>query len=204
MIAGYLARDTVLHRIPVGAKLLVLAGVGLSLPFTDAIWPLVVGLAAVFCCYWACGREAFLRLKFLRMLLPVLIAIGVIQAMTMSWSAAVISMARLLLMILLADLVTLSSTMQAMMDALHPVLRPFRCLGLNTRKLALAVALVMRFIPFLLAIWREREEAYRARTGRRANWRLIAPFLGETLLLADRIAETLDARGFGIRHDSSQ
>jgi len=204
VIAGYLARDTVLHRIPVYIKLLALAGVGLTLPFIQAIWPLVIGLALVLATYCACGREALRRLKFLRMFLLVLITIAVIQAMTTSWLAGAISVIRLLIMILMADLVTLSSTMQAMMDALQPVLKPFRYIGLNPRKLALAVALVMRFIPFLLAIWRERDEAYRARTGRKANWRLIAPFLAETLRLADKVAETLDARGIGTQHKGSQ
>jgi biotin transport system permease protein len=73
------------------------------------------------------------------------------------------------------------------------LLRP---LGVNPRKMALAVALVLRFVPVLLTRWRAREEAWKARTRRRVPVRLVAVFLADILQLADRVAESLDARGF--------
>lgn len=65
---------------------------------------------------------------------------------------------RLLLMLLLADLVCMTTTMSALMAALAPVLRCLRPLGVNSRKLAVAVAvaLVLRFVPVLLTRWRAR------------------------------------------------
>ena len=103
---------------------------------------------------------------------------------------------RLLMMILLADLVSMTTTMQAMMDALMPVLRVLRPLGVNPRKVSLAVSLAIRFVPVLSANWEARSEAWRARTGRRPSLRLIGPFITETLRMADQVAEALDARGF--------
>jgi ABC-type cobalt transport system, permease component CbiQ and related transporters len=199
MIAGYLARDTFLHRIPTGWKLIILAGISLAFPFITSIWIPAVMLCLILAVYVLCGREALMRLRTMKVLVPILLVIGAIQAITATWQDGLNSVIRLLAMILLADLVTLSSTMQSMMDALQPVLRPFARFGLRPRSLSLAVALVMRFIPYLLAAWRERDEAYRARTGKGASWRLVAPFIVETLHLADRVAETLDARGIGIR-----
>ena len=61
---------------------------------------------------------------------------------------------------------------------------------------ALAVALVMRFVPVLLTRWRAREEAWKARTRRRVPLTLVAAFLADILQLADHVAEALDARGF--------
>jgi biotin transport system permease protein len=51
-------------------------------------------------------------------------------------------------------------------------------------------------VPVLLANWQARAEAWRARTGRRVSIRLVAPFVAETLRLADQVGEALDARGF--------
>src|SRR3546814_7577719 len=90
---------------------------------------------------------------------------------------------RLVLMVLLANLVTMTTTMQALMDAVAPLLRPLRVFGLNPKKLTLAVALVVRFVPVLLASWDARAEAWRARTGRRPSIRLLVPFMAVTLRL---------------------
>jgi biotin transport system permease protein len=102
-------------------------------------------------------------------------------------------------MVLLADLVSMTTTMQDMMQALMPVLRLLRPLGVNPKKVSLAVSLAIRFVPVLSANWQSRSEAWRARTGRKPNWRLIGPFLGETLRMTDQVAEALDARGFARR-----
>ena len=134
----------------------------------------------------------------LRPLLPFLLLIGALQVWFESWPAAVASTTRILLMILVASLVTLTTTMQTMVETLQPLMRPLRLAGINPRAPALAIALVIRFVPVLLASWQEREEAWRARTGRRASLRLIPAFVAETLRMADQIAEALDARGFDV------
>lgn len=199
MISGYLARDSLLHRLPAGLKLAGLAVLTLALvPVTS---PIVLGgaLAAVIGVYGALGRDAVRRLAFLRSLMPLFLIIGFVHGLANDWWSAAGAVIRIVLMILLADLVTMTTTMQAMMDALAPVLRPLRVFGLDPRRLALAVALVLRFVPVLLEAWRARGEAWRARTGRRPSLRLVAPFLAEALRMADQVAESLDARGFGRR-----
>ena len=64
--------------------------------------------------------------------------------------------------------------------------------------MALAVALVLRFVPVLLMRWRAREEAWKARTHRRVPLRLVAAFVADILQFADGVAEALDARGFDV------
>lgn len=196
MMTPYLARRTWLHGLPAGAKLAGLAGLSLALlPVTD--WRVVtLCLAGTVALYASLGREALRGLAFLRPLLPLLVVIAVLQGATDTWQAAAAAAARLVLMVLLANLVTVTTTMQELMDALAPLLSPLRRFGVSPKKLALAVALVVRFVPVLLARWQAREEAWRARTGRRASVRLIAPFLAETLRMAEQVAEALDARGF--------
>jgi biotin transport system permease protein len=201
MISGYFERRTWLHRIPAGAKLLALFGLSLALlPVED--WRLLAaGLALCLCVYASFGRQAMRRLAGLRSFLPLLAIVFALHLLAGSWQAGAGALIRLLLMVLLADLVSMTTTMQAMMSALMPGLRLLQPLGVNPRKLALAVSLVVRFVPVLNASWAARSEAWRARTGRRASFRLIAPFIAETLRMADQVAESLDARGFGRGRD---
>lgn len=199
MISSYLARRTWLHRLPAGAKLLALAGISTALlPVGD--WRvLALALAATLALYASAGREALGQVRLMRPLLPLLAIIALLHAVAGTWVDGVSAVLRLAMMVLLANLVTMTTTMQALMDAVAPLLRPLRRFGLDPRKLTLAVALVVRFVPVLLTSWDARCEAWRARTGRRPSWRLLVPFMAETLRLADQVAEALDARGFDAR-----
>jgi biotin transport system permease protein len=197
MMGGYLSRATWLHRLPAGLKLLIVAGISLTLlPVRD--WQLLaLGLAVIVGAYKTLGRDAMRRLGLLKPIIPLLVIIGGLQTLSSRWEDGAGVVLRLLLMVLVADLVTMTTTMSALMDAVEPLFRLLRPLGVNSRKIALSVALVLRFIPVLLAEWRAREEAWRARSRRRVPLRIVALFLIATLRLADHVAEALDARGYG-------
>lgn len=197
MMGGFLARTTWLHRLPAGLKLLVLAAISLALlPIRE--WQLLaLCLAVVIGVYGALGRNAVRRLGLFKPIIPLLAVIGGLQGLSSGWEDGASAVLRLVLMMLAADLVTMTTTMSALMDAVEPLFRLLRPLGVNSRKIALSVALVLRFIPVLLASWRAREEAWRARSRRRVPLRIVVLFLIETLRLADHVAEALDARGYG-------
>jgi biotin transport system permease protein len=197
MIGGYLSRTTWLHRLPAGLKLLMVASMSVALlPVQD--WRLLaLWLAVVTGLYGTLGRDAVRRLGLLKPIVPLLVIIGGLQGLSSQWKDGGSVVLRLLLMVLVADLVTMTTTMSALMDAVEPLFRLLRPLGVNSRKITLSVALVLRFIPVLLANWRAREEAWRARSRRRVPLRIVVLFLIETLRLADQVAEALDARGYG-------
>ena len=196
MMTDGLAPTTWLHRVPAGVKLAGLALFSLLLlPVDD--WRILAGvLAAVLATYAGFGRAGVARLALLRPLVPLLVIVGGVQALSSGWQAGIVVSLRLLAMLLLADLVSMTTTMTALMDVLAPLFNLLRPLGVNPRKMALAVALVLRFVPVLLTRWRAREEAWKARSHRRVPVRLLAVFLADILQLADRVAESLDARGF--------
>lgn len=196
MTTDGLAPQTWLHRVPACVKLVGLALLSvLLLPVGD--WRILAGvLAMIAMVYAGFGRVGMARLALLRPLLPLLVVVGGVQAVSGGWNAGAVVTMRLLAMLLLADLVSMTTTMSALMEILAPVLRLLRPLGVNPRKMALAVALVLRFVPVLLARWRAREEAWKARSARRVPPRLVAAFVADILQLADRVAEALDARGF--------
>ncbi|MCK1394417.1 energy-coupling factor transporter transmembrane component T [Bradyrhizobium sp. 1] len=196
MMSDAFTPQTWLHRVPAGVKLAGLALLSvLLLPVGDCRI-LVGALAVIAMVYAGFGHVGMARVKLLRPLLPLLVVIGGVQAASGGWNAGVVVTMRLLAMLLLADLVSMTTTMSALMEALAPMLRLLRPLGVNPRKMALAVALVLRFVPVLMTRWRAREEAWKVRTHRRIPPRLVAAFLADILQLADRVAEALDARGF--------
>jgi biotin transport system permease protein len=196
MISDGLAPTSWLHHVPAGIKLAGLALLSvLLLPVDD--WRILAGaLEMIIVVYAGFGRAGMARLVLLRPLLPLLVVIGVLQAVSAGWNAGIVIVMRLVVMLLLADLVSMTTTMSALMEVLAPAFRVLRPLGVNPRKMALAVALVLRFVPVLMTRWRAREEAWKARTCRRIPPRLVAAFVADSLQLADRVAEALDARGF--------
>ena len=199
MLGAALGARTWLHRVRPGVKLAALAISTLIFFWVTAWWALAAGLLVVLGLYASLGRPALARIALLRPLLPLLIVVVVLQALAADVSTATAVALRLLLLVLAADLVSMTTPMLAMMDAIAPLLRPLARLGLDDRRLGLAVALVVRFVPTLFEDWRRREEAWRARTGRRASIRLLAPWLNDLLRLADHVGEALDARGFSAR-----
>lgn len=198
MIGGYLAGRSLLHRLPAGVKLIALAVLSILLVPVGDPFILAAALAVVVLFYASFGRPGVARLIQWRPLLPVLALIGALQLWVSSFEVAAASVLRILLMVLLADLVTLSTRLQDMMDALMVVLQPFARLGLDARRLSLAVALVLRFVPVLVAGWHGRAEAWRARSGRRPGLALVGAFFGGALNSADQVAEALEARGFAM------
>ncbi len=196
MIGGYAIRRTWLHRVPAGGKLIALMAYSLALLSVNDLRILVGVLGLIGAIYAQFGRDGWLRLRSLRPLVLLLAIVGAFQAYATGWEGGIALVIRLLAMILLADLVTMTTTMSALMDAMAPVLRAVCPRSVNYRKISLAVALVLRFVPVLLTRWQARQEAWQARTNRRVPPRLVAAFVAETLQLADHVAEALDARGF--------
>jgi biotin transport system permease protein len=196
MIGGYATRRAWLHRVPAGGKLITLMAGSLALLSVNDLRVLLVVLTLIGAVYVQFGRDGWLRLRSLRPLVLLLAIVGAFQAYATNWEDGVALVMRLLAMILLADLVTMTTTMSALMDAMAPVLRAVCPRSVNHRKISLAIALVLRFVPVLLARWQARQEAWQARTNRRVPPRLVAAFVAETLQLADHVAEALDARGF--------
>lgn len=184
-----------LHRIPAGWKLMALAALSIGITQTSHTITLGAALSGALAIYLT-GRLGR-RLRMFLPLAPILLVIFLTQLYVGDVSSATAAVLRIAIMILLADLVTMSTSTQDMMDALAPLLSPFHLIGLRRETIAFAVAFTIRLVPLLLSLWLQQSEAYRARTGRRGSWRLVAPYLANVMRISDRLAESLDARGFG-------
>jgi len=98
-------------------------------------------------------------------------------------------------MVMFADLITMTTPMQRMVDVLNLLLIPLDRIGNFRRQLALMAALMIRFIPLLAQQWQSQHLALRARTIRRPKLYLLAAFISQALRRTDQIAESIDARG---------
>ncbi len=194
MISLYIAQPSWLHRLPAGLKLLVLLVASLALLPVSNPWALTWGCAVAVGVYASLGRAGVERLIGLRSILLLVLGLGLFQALVMNWHVAWLSVARLIVMIMIADLVSATTPMQDMMRVIRPCLAPLRLFGLNPDRLSLAVALVIRFIPSLLAQWQAQSAAWCARANKSAGVRLLVPFMSLTMSRTEKIAEALIAR----------
>lgn len=102
---------------------------------------------------------------------------------------------RMLAAIAAANAVTMTTRLSDMMAVITRIARPLGALGLSPRTLALAVALVIRFVPVMLQRMTQIRDAWCARSPRRPGWRALVPTLLAALDDADHVAEALRARG---------
>ncbi len=196
MLALTLEKRSWLHAIPAGAKMAALAvAVVLVLPVRDPaiIAALVVATAAV---YASLGRVA-LRAGW-ALLRPLWLILAIILVWHLALGEARLGLLiclRILSLVALANLVTLTTRLDDMMAVLEWLLTPFALLGLPVARLALVVALALRAIPALRLKAGLLREAWRARSTRRPGFQTLMPLVLIALDDSTQVADALRARG---------
>lgn len=192
----YVHRDSPLHRLPAGAKLLALfiAGIGVFL-VSNPLW--LLPLLGVVTCLFAIGRvpvrPALLQLRPAAILIVI---IFVAHGFFTSWALGFLVVLRFAILLLLAVLVTFTTRVSDMIATLERALVPLAPLGVNPEKVSLTLSLALRFIPLLFDRYTEIREAQRARGLDRNVFALLMPLMIRTLRMADALTEAIDARGY--------
>ncbi len=188
--------ETRAHHWPAGAKLgaLCLASTALFLTASPAL--LGAALLATLSLYALPGR-LFLTagLKALRVVLPFVLVLAVWHVVTDDIRAGLVIILRMVALVALANLVTMTTPLGDLVDLLHRMTAPLRRIGVATWPLETAVPLVIRFTPVIVGAAEMLALAWRARSRRRPGWRLILPLTLRALDDADRVGEALRARG---------
>jgi len=145
----------------------------------------------------AAGGRVFLLqgLRLLRPLWPFVLIVGVWHLWTAELGEGAVILLRLVIVVMLANLVTMTTRLSEMIGVIERLTAPLGRIGLSPRLLALAVALVIRFIPVLAERVGQIRDAIRARSPRSPGWRLVVPATLAALDDADHAAEALRARG---------
>lgn len=186
--------ETWLHRVPAGAKLATLAVVTAGLFTLDGlVWP-ALSLVAVGAFYASCGLLGY-GLRRLLPLWPFLLVLAVWHLWTGTLAEGGTIALRLIAAVAAANLVTMTTRLTDMVTVLERLAGPLRHLRLPPRTLALALALVIRFIPVLSDRIGTLRAAWAARSARRAGWAILVPATLAALDDAERVAEALRARG---------
>lgn len=195
MISLYRPGTGILHRMTPLAKLTALAVVALALSLAPIGVPgSLIVLVVVSVLYPLAALslqtlgESWWRLRWLIIVLG-----GALWAFT-SWQAAVVNTGRVVALLLLADLVTRTTRMGDLLDALRRILHPLRRIGMDSEAIAMTLSVTMAMIPVITALARQVSDAQRAR-GMRLGPRAALPLLVLTMKHADDVGDALVARG---------
>jgi biotin transport system permease protein len=189
-------RETPLHGWPAGAKLAGLCLFTLGLfQLNSPFWLAGVALA-VMGAHLMLGRDiALAGLRLLRPLWPFALVVAVWHLVLRDPSGGAVILLRIGIAVAAANLVTMTTRLSDMLAVLMRLLSPLSRLGLPGDRIALAVALVIRFIPVLTDRITLIRGAWSARSPRRPGWRLLIPAALAALDEAEHVAESLRARG---------
>ena len=202
------SRESVIHRIAPGPKLLALilliAAISIDLPFIgDSAKPwipaLALALTAALYALAFSGLVKFLEQVWNLKFLIVLVTIPQLLFGT-PWPSVLIATTRLTDAMLLATLFSLTTKTRDLLDSIESALgarwlRPLLRLGLKPQTVSLAFAMTMNAIPMIMKFLNQTKEAQAARGVKPTPIRMTIPLLVASLKYADEYAEALTARG---------
>lgn len=197
MIQLYRPGSSILHRAPASAKLSALAVAALILSLYPHDSPSIGVTLLIVCGLYVVARlpvrvlaaESW-RLRWIVLVLAVTLVVFV------SPEAAWISTGRVVALLLLASLLTLTTRMSALLDVLRRLLHPLRRVGVDPEAVAMTISLTITMIPVVTGFAERVGEAARAR-GVRLGPRAVVPLLVLALRHADDVGDALAARGIG-------
>ncbi|MCD4535954.1 energy-coupling factor transporter transmembrane protein EcfT [Nocardioides sp. cx-169] len=197
LVGVYQPGETLLHRLPVGAKVLGLGAFSLAVVLVRdvrASWgflAVALGLALL----------ARVRLGVLVRAARVVLVFAVFVAGLQWWwygrDKAVETLVDLLALALAAVLVSATTPVNAMLDALVRWIRPLQRIGVDPDRVALTFALAIQALPGTVALALETRDAARARGLGRHPRAYLTPFVVRVVARAHETGDALHARGIG-------
>jgi biotin transport system permease protein len=113
------------------------------------------------------------------------------------WARTSVIIGVILALVLLANLVTLTTRTTDLIDVVVALCRPLRVLCVDPVRVGLLLNLAIRCVPLVIELASEVRDAQRARGLESSPRALVVPLLVRTLRRADELGEALAARGVG-------
>lgn len=193
IIGLYQPGTTVLHRLPVGAKLAGLAGFSLAIVLVRS-WPSAVAFFAVAVALAALARLPWRTVvRQTRVIVVMAVMIAAFQGWFFGPARAIESMLDLITLTILALVVTATTAINAMIDAIVRWCRPMP--GVDADRVALLLALAIRAIPASLELATQTRDAAVARGLGRHPRAFLSPFVVRVVANAQLTGDALAARG---------
>jgi biotin transport system permease protein len=195
LTSTYQPGTSLLHRAPAGMKLLGLLVCSTVLVAFRSPVTVLVGFVLVAGLYGTAGfgvrtlaRQVWPLRWFVLVLVP-------FQWWTAGWQAAVAVVGTLVVAVVGAALITLTTRVTDLLDVIARFLEPARRIGVDPDRVALLLALTIRAVPVIAATLQEARDARRARGLERSTRALVTPVVVRTIRYADRVGDALAARG---------
>ena len=196
MLSLYVPGDSIVHRLPAGAKLLLLFVASTALFVVSGIVVHAGELVVVTGLFHTARLPWRDTLHQLRPALVFLVPIFLFHVFVTDWMLGLQTVLRILVLLLMAVLVTLTTKLSDMIEVLERAVRPLRHVGVNPSKVGMMLSMVIRFIPLMMREAQEILEAQRARGLDRSAIALLMPLLIKTLKMADDLSDAIEARGY--------
>lgn len=195
LLGGYRPGSTLLHRLPAGAKLGGLVGLSLVVVvWRDAVGAVALLAAVLVLVAWS-GTGWRPLLRTLRGVAVVALLLGGYQAWQRGPAVATEVVADLLTLVLASLVLTATTSLDELLDTVVRIVTPFRRLGVNPERVAMAFSLMLRAVPETLATARETRDAAKARGLERSPRALLVPFVVRVVADARATGDALAARG---------
>ncbi|MHA6525409.1 energy-coupling factor transporter transmembrane component T family protein [Tessaracoccus sp. G1721] len=184
-----------LFRLPTGAKYLLLLAVTVPPLMAGMWWVTAAALIVVLGLLWTSGITPWRALRIGWVLWILLIVMAVYHLISLNPAAAVVQSGNILVAVLAARMLTLTTSTPVLMDALARGLTPLRWVRVDPQQVALAVALMIRSVPYLIGSIDDARDSARARGRDRNPALLLTPVVVGAVAYAERTGEALHARG---------
>ena len=190
----YSEHATWLHRVPAAIKLLFFAVLGPILFLLDG--PTALATCALACCllFASLGRATQPARKLVLSVLLAGLLIVAFHAWMRQPMLGVVSALRLLSASLLGIALTLTTRSRDLLSVFEVLLSPLQRVGIRTERLALQLAMMLRFTEHFFVLWKRLDDAHRVRTGKSGGFTILAPLTIKMLISARRAADTLELR----------
>lgn len=191
----YRPGSSLLHRVPAGPKLLALVVLGASSVFLTHWWLVLALLGVLLGAYGLAGLGPRVIVQQIRPMLWLLAFTAAYHVWSATWQRAVVVTFTIVLLVLAAALVTLTTPTSALIDAVVRVAGPLRRFGVDPDRVGLMLTLGIRCVPLVADLAAQVREAQLAR-GVGTSWKAFAvPLIVRALREADAMGEALVARG---------
>lgn len=194
----YVPGTTIIHRMPPLLKFFTL----IAFILITSIWvsqPLVAGIcvAGATLAFVLARIPPTIAIGQLWPPLPLLLCLGAFQWWQLGISKAATVTLVIFASLMLAVLVTLTTTVEAMMEAMEKALAPTARFGVPVETIVLAFSLTIRLIPLMFSTVYEVLDARKARGATFSLAAFGTPVVIRSIKRARNVADALVARGAG-------
>lgn len=190
----YSEEITWLHRWSAGSKLLLLAVLGTLLFLSSSPWVLAAATAGCALVWLSLGSATRIANRLLRAVIFTCLLVAGFHVFMQNYALAAISSLRLVSASILGIALTVTTRPSDLVEVLERVLQPLARLGISPERVALQLALMLRFTEHFFVQWKKLDDAHRLRTGKPGGLALMAPLTIHMLQASKRVADALWAR----------